>query len=116
MRVLAYVALAGVAQLGYLSLAVPANTVPRYPVQHCEYNAACHSDECATPDVYGGFKCVPSQHPVMVWGADCIKSFHGKKDTTLEAPIVDGKPDMSQAVLLHAVLSITEACGHVEVR
>lgn len=56
------------------------------------------------------------QYVVMVWDARCIKSLVITPATHIEAPMKDGRPDFSKAVIVGTDASVDISCGHSEVR
>lgn len=87
--------------------------------QECTYSADCLASECAVADsARGGQKCVPRQKVVMVWPANekCLEKIELGPKARMEAPVVDGEPDMSQAVILQAVATYKKNCGRIEIR
>jgi hypothetical protein len=53
---------------------------------------------------------------IMVWPNTCITEVQVGQHTRIEAPMVDGKPDMTRALLLGVHATYTPACGHIEIR
>jgi hypothetical protein len=60
------------------------------------------------------------QYGVMVWDSSCIKSLFKTEETRMEAPMVDGKPDLKSLRLINGGVELVpnglEGCGHSEIR
>lgn len=56
------------------------------------------------------------QSAVMVWGDSCITSVERGIGTRIEAPMVDGKPDMKRALLYGVHASYIPECGQIQIR
>lgn len=52
----------------------------------------------------------------MVWGPECITSVEKGKNTQVETLMVDGQPDLDNAVVLGVVVDFNRPCGHIEIR
>lgn len=89
------------------------------PQQECTYSESCLPSECAIADLnHGGQKCVPKQVAYLVWDRheNCLEKVELTNQSRMEAPMIDGEPDNSKAVLLHVVATLKKDCGHVEIR
>ena len=56
------------------------------------------------------------QQAFMVWDAVCLSDPKIGLKTKLEAPMVNGEPDMRKALLYALPVTYNKACGHVEIR
>ncbi len=106
-----------------LLLSIPA-TPPRtltaqYPTT-CVYSSDCHPDQCyATNPGTGLGECHAKQYAVMVWSArekGCLTDLKIAPETTMEAPMDNGTPDMSQSKILHLAVKYRPECGRIEIR
>jgi hypothetical protein len=52
----------------------------------------------------------------MVWDAGCINKIEVGKNTRIEAPMKDGEPDMTKAVIYKEIADFNKLCGHIEIR
>jgi hypothetical protein len=52
----------------------------------------------------------------MVWDARCLSAPRIAPATKLEAPMVNGEPDMKRAIIHSLPITYNVACGHVELR
>jgi len=57
-----------------------------------------------------------SKYSVLVWGKGCITNIQLGDKTRLEAPLVNGRPDMREAKVYNAVVTYSPECGHIEIR
>lgn len=62
------------------------------------------------------FAMAQAQHSVMVFDAGCIAELAKSEKTKVEAPMIDGKPDLKHVTLKDPVLRLTLSCGHYEIR
>lgn len=83
----------------------------------CTYSSDCHPDQCyETNNSTGLGECHAKRSAVMVWPSRCLSEVKIGTETVLEAPFVNGEPDLSQAKLLHIPVKYRNACGHIELR
>lgn len=57
-----------------------------------------------------------SQSGYMVWDARCLSEVVKAPETKLIAPLIDGKPDMKQAYVVHVHATYEPSCGHIEIK
>ena len=56
------------------------------------------------------------QQAYMVWNRPCIKEVPLTDKVYIEAPMVDGKPDLTKAVIRGQVAIYEPSCGKIEIR
>jgi hypothetical protein len=103
-----------VAVVLFLSLVIPliSNTQ-----EHCYYSSECRVDECGqTNKTTGRLECVPKTYPVIVYTSDCVKSVKTTKDSYIEAPVIDGSPDMKNAGIKNFSIDLKDNCGKLVYR
>lgn len=59
---------------------------------------------------------LPHQVAYMVWDKGCITKLEQTDHFYLDAPMVDGKPDMARAVFHGLMATYDPGCGRYEVR
>jgi len=59
---------------------------------------------------------ISAQYAVMVFDHRCLSNIAIKPTTTVEAPMVDGQPDLKHSAMKGASIDIDMSCGHVEIR
>lgn len=57
-----------------------------------------------------------SQVGYMVWDSVCIKSVSKNLKTRMEAPLVDGVPDLNKARIYGEDVDFDRGCGRIEIR
>lgn len=63
-----------------------------------------------------GHAQVELQQSFMVWDKTCITEIKMDEKLHLEAPMVDGKPDMTRARLFGVMTTYDPGCGRIEIR
>lgn len=56
------------------------------------------------------------QQAFMVWPNTCILEAFTTSETRVEAPMRDGRPDLSQAKVVGMTVRLDMGCGHYETR
>ncbi len=57
-----------------------------------------------------------SKYAVLVWSKGCITNIQLGDKTRLEAPLVNGRPDMREDKVYNSVVTYSLECGHIEIR
>lgn len=60
--------------------------------------------------------CEPKQYTMAVWDRTCLTKVEFTAESRMEAPLVDGKPDMTKVVLIHPIVTFNSNCWRYEVR
>lgn len=56
------------------------------------------------------------QQAYMVWNKPCISKIEQTDKVYIDAPMVDGKPDLKQAEIHGQVATYEPSCGRIEIR
>lgn len=56
------------------------------------------------------------QQAFMVWDKTCLDKAEIQEKTYMDAPVVDGKPDMKKAQIHNLALTYNKNCGRIEIR
>jgi hypothetical protein len=58
----------------------------------------------------------PKQEAYMVWNKPCIIKIEQTEKVFIEAPMVDGEPDLKRAVIHGQIATYEPKCGVIEIR
>lgn len=68
------------------------------------------------PPQFTSVRASELQQSYMVWDKTCIKEVIVKASTFIDAPLVDGKPDLKQAIVHNLNVIYDSTCGRIEIR
>jgi hypothetical protein len=65
-----------------------------------------------------GASAQPAEPPAayMVWDKTCIQRIELTEATRMEAPLLDGKPDMKRIQMRGQLVTFDPKCGRIEIR
>jgi hypothetical protein len=83
--------------------------------QDCQYDERCGAGMCLVWE-HTRMVCEPKQYTVAVWDRICLEKAEFTENSKMEAPMVDGKPDMEHVTLKGTKVTFKSNCWRYEVR